>query len=384
MKHGKKEKAKSKKKKSARKTATTISTPLETSIAEDGKTSIIEGAEEASESENEKLIYIVSDAVCVCGETIPARSEKENGENGESVDVEEIDAGASENVSDGDNAGKENSESGGKETTELKSESNANDDRDKKRKGKKSKKKKKERRIAKASCAVLAAALVSVGAIVASPSLPSHVNAYLQSVPAFATDTASELTGITIRHDVANISHAVKAAAQDASIEACAAKVSEVEEKYEQKKEEERRAAEEAERKAKEAAEREKLEQMPAGSIEIDGSAISLVSSKGAKEAPSGCAGIWKGNASTTDGSYAYLIGHNPGVFAGVLNLGGGSKVTVCDFNGNRKTYTVSDVFTVSRSTTWQDISGRVSSHGECVALQTCITGGGYRIVIAD
>ena len=99
---------------------------------------------------------------------------------------------------------------------------------------------------------------------------------------------------------------------------------------------------------------------------------------------PSGV-GIWKGSDSTSDGSYGYFIGHNPGPFAVVMGLGYGSEVTVCDSAGAIRTYHVVDIFSVPRMTTWDDISGRVTCYGESIALQACeYSGGPYRIVVCS
>lgn len=117
--------------------------------------------------------------------------------------------------------------------------------------------------------------------------------------------------------------------------------------------------------------------------ITIDGVSMSYTDSHGASSAPGSGAGIWMGSDSTTDGSYGYYIGHNPGSFAAAANAGTGSKITVNDSDGNSRTYTVVDTFVVSRGSTWDDVSDRVTSHGESVALQTCVEGG-YKIVIAE
>lgn len=97
---------------------------------------------------------------------------------------------------------------------------------------------------------------------------------------------------------------------------------------------------------------------------------------------PNTGAGIWMGSDSTTDGSYGYFIGHNPGSFSCVMNLGMGSSVTVWDSNGDQRTYNVVDIFEVARDSHWSDVSPRVTCYGEAVAMQTC-NGDCYRIVVA-
>ena len=110
---------------------------------------------------------------------------------------------------------------------------------------------------------------------------------------------------------------------------------------------------------------------------------MSYTDSYGASSAPGSGAGIWKGSDSTTDGSYSYYIGHNPGSFSAAADATNGSQITVNDSDGNSRTYTVVDTFVVSRDSSWSDVSDRVTSHGESVALQTCVTDG-YKIVIAE
>ena len=121
---------------------------------------------------------------------------------------------------------------------------------------------------------------------------------------------------------------------------------------------------------------------MSPGTISVGGNIIGYTSSYGATEAPSGCAGIWRGNDSTTDGSYCYFIGHNPGVFSVVAGLGYGSAVTVCDWNGNARTYHVCDIIDVTPYDYWENYMARITGYGESAVLQTCV-GNGYRIFVA-
>lgn len=121
-----------------------------------------------------------------------------------------------------------------------------------------------------------------------------------------------------------------------------------------------------------------------ARTVNVAGTVVSYVDSYQSASAPSSGAGLWMGSDSTTDGSWAYFIGHNPGPFSCVMGLGQGAAVTVCDGSGNARTYHVVDVFTVPDTTYWEDIQGRVTGHGESVILQTCVGDhASYRIVVA-
>lgn len=118
--------------------------------------------------------------------------------------------------------------------------------------------------------------------------------------------------------------------------------------------------------------------------ISVAGTAMGYVDSYQSASAPSSGAGLWMGSDSTTDGSWAYFIGHNPGPFHCVMGLGQGAAISVCDGSGNARTYHVVDVFTVPDTTYWEDIQGRVTGHGESVILQTCVGDhASYRIVVA-
>ena len=117
--------------------------------------------------------------------------------------------------------------------------------------------------------------------------------------------------------------------------------------------------------------------------ITIDGVTMSYTDAYGSSSAPSSGAGVWKGSDSTTDGSYGYFIGHNPGSFGAAASATNGSKVTVSDSNGDSRTYTVVDSFSVPEGSAWSDIADRVTSHGESVVLQTCLNGE-YKILIAE
>lgn len=119
--------------------------------------------------------------------------------------------------------------------------------------------------------------------------------------------------------------------------------------------------------------------------INIDGVSMSYIDYFDAASAPETGAGLWKGSDSTTDGTWGYFIGHNPGPFWHVMDLTNGDAVTVTDRNGATRSYHVVDTFTVSDSTYWEEIENRVDGYGESVILQTCVGDHAhYRIVVAD
>ena len=116
----------------------------------------------------------------------------------------------------------------------------------------------------------------------------------------------------------------------------------------------------------------------------INGSYVPYADSFKTTGAPENNAGLWLGNDSTTDGSFGYFIGHNPGDFTCLLGVSNGSQVTVWDSNSNSRTYTIHDIFEVNAGTTWEQIESRVATHGESIILQTCINGGKqYRVHVA-
>lgn len=132
------------------------------------------------------------------------------------------------------------------------------------------------------------------------------------------------------------------------------------------------------------AAETAPTAQLPASSLQVFGNVIPYVEAFEASRAPDSTAGLWMGSDSTTDGSWGYFIGHHPGVFNCVMYLDEGDAITVCDADGNARTYTVFAVYDVSDDTTWNQISSEVTSHGESIALQTCCGDGAtYRIIEA-
>jgi Sortase family. len=118
--------------------------------------------------------------------------------------------------------------------------------------------------------------------------------------------------------------------------------------------------------------------------INVDGVSMHFVDSYQSSSAPSTGAGLWMGSDSTTDGSWGYFIGHNPGSFWHVMDLTSGDAVTITDRTGASRTYHVVDAFTVADSTYWEEIQDRVTGYGESVILQTCCGDhANYRVVVA-
>ena len=125
-------------------------------------------------------------------------------------------------------------------------------------------------------------------------------------------------------------------------------------------------------------------DEMVADSIDVNGDIVTYVPSYESASAPASGAGLWMGSDSTTDGSWGYFIGHNPGDFTCVMTLKNGDPVTVCDSDGNTRTYSVVDEFIVPDDTYWEDIQSRVTDYGESIILQTCCGDNAhYRVVIA-
>lgn len=124
---------------------------------------------------------------------------------------------------------------------------------------------------------------------------------------------------------------------------------------------------------------------MAAATINVNGDVMGYVPSYETASAPSSGAGLWMGSDSTTDGSWGYFIGHNPGSFTCVMTLKNGDPVTVCDSDGNARTYYVVDEFIVPDDTYWEDIQSHVTDYGESIILQTCCGDNAhYRVVIAN
>lgn len=119
--------------------------------------------------------------------------------------------------------------------------------------------------------------------------------------------------------------------------------------------------------------------------IDVNGTLLSYIDSYLTSSPPSSGAGLWYGSDSTTDGTWGYFIGHNPGDFNCVLYLVEGDEIIVYDDDGNARRYFVVLTFDVARYSTWGDVKDRVTGYGESVILQTCIDStSGYRIVVAQ
>lgn len=98
------------------------------------------------------------------------------------------------------------------------------------------------------------------------------------------------------------------------------------------------------------------------------------------------------GGASVQSGSdnlNTHFIGHNPGIFNVLFQLGGGSTIQVSDSNGQITTYTVNSIIQVNDSGIGTDgvdyydqIAG--SGGGERITLQTCINSSTNLIVFAS
>ena len=100
-------------------------------------------------------------------------------------------------------------------------------------------------------------------------------------------------------------------------------------------------------------------DEMVADSIDVNGDIVTYVPSYESASAPASGAGLWMGSDSTTDGSWGYFIGHNPGDFTCVMTLKNGDPVTVCDSDRNTRTYSVVDELIVPDDTYWEDIQSR-------------------------
>ena len=107
--------------------------------------------------------------------------------------------------------------------------------------------------------------------------------------------------------------------------------------------------------------------------IRFNGEYVSYVQGSPADEtAPEASAAAWVSNGDVTDNENTYFIGHNPGVFSGVMNLDVGDKVTVWDGKGRSRTYYVFDVLTLPNQSNYFRYEGRIAPTGESITLQTC------------
>lgn len=130
-------------------------------------------------------------------------------------------------------------------------------------------------------------------------------------------------------------------------------------------------------------------ESISLATISFLGQTIPFIQCNGAPEAPSAGAGTWTGTGAVDDQLPTHFIGHNPGDFAGVMNITVGTPITVVDGNGHAKTYVVYEVLDVAddginandpSDDTWARV---IEAGGERISLQTCITDTVNRIVLA-
>lgn len=88
--------------------------------------------------------------------------------------------------------------------------------------------------------------------------------------------------------------------------------------------------------------------------------------------APVGYASTWVGTGCVSDNANTYFIGHNPGVFARVMDLNIGDKITVFDDEGASRTYYVFDTLFLPNKANYFVYEGRIAPAGETITLQTC------------
>ena len=110
---------------------------------------------------------------------------------------------------------------------------------------------------------------------------------------------------------------------------------------------------------------------------------------------PDETAGAWRwaGDMTSTrplvdDGKGTYFVGHNPGVFHGLIdaNVSKGTIISVWDEKGHGKAYTVDNIFIIEAGALFdRDLQKRtILSGGESITLQTCIEGGDrYKVFVA-
>lgn len=141
--------------------------------------------------------------------------------------------------------------------------------------------------------------------------------------------------------------------------------------------------SEETKSKKKKSSKKKTVKMSPA-TLNIKGTVISYMDTPAAAIAPKRGAGLWLGSDSTTDRSWGYFIGHNPGDFTIVMSLSKGDLVSVCDRWGDMRDYVVTDHMRVKDTTLWVDIENRVAHSGESIILQTCWgDNASYRVVVA-
>lgn len=107
--------------------------------------------------------------------------------------------------------------------------------------------------------------------------------------------------------------------------------------------------------------------------IRFNGKYVSYVQGSPADEtAPATTAAAWVSDGNVADNENTYFIGHNPGVFSGVMDLELGDKITVWDGKGRSRTYYVFDVLTLPNQSNYFRYEGRIAPTGESITLQTC------------
>ena len=117
--------------------------------------------------------------------------------------------------------------------------------------------------------------------------------------------------------------------------------------------------------------------------IQVGSTCLPYMDAFGATTAPQTGAGLWLGSDSTTDGSWGYFIGHNPGPFCEVMGLEQGDLISICDRQGHQRAYQVVKAFRVTDDTCWEYIEDDVTGYGESAILQTCCGDNAhYRIVV--
>lgn len=84
-------------------------------------------------------------------------------------------------------------------------------------------------------------------------------------------------------------------------------------------------------------------------------------------------ASTWIGGGDVDDGLNTYFIGHNPGVFSGVMNLQIGDEIVVWDESGASRSYFVFDALVLPNASNYFAYESRLSPSGESITLQTCV-----------
>lgn len=84
-------------------------------------------------------------------------------------------------------------------------------------------------------------------------------------------------------------------------------------------------------------------------------------------------ASTWIGEGDVDDDENTYFIGHNPGVFSGVMNLQVGDEIVVWDSTGASRSYFVFDTLVLPNASNYFAYEGRLSPRGESITLQTCV-----------